>query len=150
MMALYCRHLSASTTLNVLPPEGPAMSHVTIVLDTEIAVASQTGRYFATDTSYQFKGHSRNLGLPPSDLVDALSCPVNLSWIDETDAAATRPQDTPTIITPRSDNRLGGPYFTKNPIVQSARDQDPINGYKAIIGTSYHSQTPLRSTIPDA
>jgi hypothetical protein len=153
MMALYCRHLSSSLTLANLSSNGPMASHVVCELHTKQELHTRTGRFFPANTDYSFKGEVRTRSLPEADKIDATTAPVNLSRID----SVTTPGDInrPAGIAARFNRnaahlpRLGGPFFHKIVPIQAASHLAPAAAYKEIISAQYHSQTPLRSTIPD-
>jgi hypothetical protein len=151
MMALYCRHLSASTTLNTLPPAGHTGAHNVAELLTKMDLGGSTGRYWPTNHDLSFRSVCRILSLPAADSLDFLSCPVNISRIDSTTVSTiNRPQGTAPNATLRMGHRLGGPYFYKKFPLRDTDALKPQTAYKSIIAAEYHSQTPLRSTIPDA
>jgi len=150
MMALYCRHLSASTTLNIIPSDGPCGSHMFIEAVTETDIAASTGRFSPHMSTMEIIGYSRNLALPASDKIDAISCPISLAWIDNATSLILRPQNILARTSPHGTGRIGGPYFHKMPTLQRTHPASPQHAYMSIISSTYHSQTPLRSTIPEA
>ncbi|QNQ73374.1 capsid protein [Bondarzewia berkeleyi partitivirus 1] len=151
MMALYCRHLSGSLDLSSLSPSGPMAAHVVATAHTRVDLGAETGRYFPRGQDLSIQGEVRVRTVPPSDKIDAMTAPVNFSRILLNAAGVNRPvvannYNRNAINLPR----LGGPYFIRISPIQNVSNKSPVSGYKEVIASQYHSQTPLRSTIPDA
>jgi len=151
MMALYCRHLSASVDLSNLSPSGPMAAHVKASAHNYVDLSARTGRYFARGQDFSIEGEVRVRSVPPADKIDAMTAPVNISRITANAAGINRPVGITPIFNRNAVHfpRIGGPYFHRIMPIQNVSNKSPVTGYKEIVASEYHSQTPLRSTIPD-
>nr|BDV50548.1 MAG: putative coat protein [Leucocoprinus alphapartitivirus 1] len=148
MMALYCRHISASVTLADISPSGNTQGHIYHLAANRITLETQTGRFHPVNTSFSAHARCRNNALSSADRIDSIVSTWLFDWIDTTNNPFNN--DALAELADVNDDPLyAGPYYYKLPLVSRASNQDPVSGYSLIFSAEYHSQTPLRGTIPD-